>query len=142
GTALAGLAYRRPFDLVDIPDAHRVVAADYVTTEDGTGLVHLAPAFGADDLAVCRTNGLPLGNPIAPDGRFLDHLPLVGGGVFKDADQTLVDELERAGLLFKSERVEHPYPHCWRCHTPLMYYAQPSWYIRTTAAREALLREN
>jgi len=142
GADLAGLRYRAPFDLVDIPDAHLVVLADYVTTEDGTGLVHQAPAFGADDLAVCRANGLPLINPIAPNGRFLDKVPLVGGVFFKDADAILVEELRHAGLLFRYERFEHSYPHCWRCHTPLMYYAQPSWYIRTTAVREALLREN
>jgi isoleucyl-tRNA synthetase len=142
GTALAGLRYRRPFELVEIPDAHLVVLAEYVTTGDGTGLVHQAPAFGADDLAVCRANGLPLVNPIAPDGRFLGDVPLVGGVFFKDADPILVEELKRAGLLFRYEGFEHSYPHCWRCHTPLMYYAQPSWYIRTTSVRDALLREN
>ncbi|QOC94988.1 isoleucine--tRNA ligase [Micromonospora craniellae] len=142
GTELAGLRYQRPFDLVDIPDAHRVVLADYVTTEDGTGLVHQAPAFGAEDLAVCRANGLPVINPVAPNGRFLDEVRLVGGVFFKDADAILIEELKRAGLLFRYERFEHSYPHCWRCHTPLMYYAQPSWYIRTTTVSDALLREN
>ncbi|MQA64004.1 MAG: isoleucine--tRNA ligase [Actinophytocola sp.] len=142
GTDLAGLRYRRPFDLVDIPDAHIVVLADYVTTTDGTGLVHQAPAFGADDLAVCRANGLPLVNPVAPDGRFLDDVPLVGGVFFKHADAILVEQLKETGLLFRYENFEHSYPHCWRCHTPLIYYAQPSWYIRTTEVREALLREN
>lgn len=142
GAELAGLRYRRPFDLVEIPEAHLVVLAEYVRTEDGTGLVHQAPAFGADDLAVCRANGLPLVNPVAPNGRFLDGVPLVGGVFFKDADAILVDELKRTGLLFRYERFEHAYPHCWRCHTPLIYYAQPSWYIRTTAVGGALLREN
>ena len=79
GAKLAGQRYRRPLDLVEIPDAHLVVLADYVTTEDGTGLVHQAPAFGAEDLAVCRANGLPLVNPIGPSGRFLEEVPLVGG---------------------------------------------------------------
>jgi isoleucyl-tRNA synthetase len=142
GSDLAGLKYKRPFDLVEIPNAHIVVLADYVTTADGTGLVHQAPAFGADDLAVCRANGLPLVNPIAPNGRFHDEVPLVGGVFFKDADAILVEELKRTGLLFRYERFEHAYPHCWRCHTPLMYYAQPSWYIRTTEVRDALRREN
>jgi isoleucyl-tRNA synthetase len=142
GAELAGLRYRRPFDLVEIPDAHLVVLADYVTTEDGTGLVHQAPAFGAEDLAVCRANGLPLVNPVAPNGRFQDEVPLVGGVFFKDADAMLIEELKRSGLLLRFERFEHSYPHCWRCHTPLIYYAQPSWYIRTTAVRDALLREN
>ena len=142
GADLAGLRYQRPFDLVDIPDAQIVVLADYVTTSDGTGLVHQAPAFGADDLAVCRANGLPLVNPVAPNGRFLDEVPLVGGVFFKEADAALVTELRRTGRLFRYEPFEHSYPHCWRCHTPLIYYAQPSWYIRTTDVRSALLREN
>ncbi|EID79782.1 isoleucine--tRNA ligase [Rhodococcus opacus] len=142
GAELAGLRYRRPFDLVDVPDAHLVVLADYVTTADGTGLVHQAPAFGADDLAVCRANGLPVVNPIGPNGRFLDEIPLVGGVFFKSAEQILVDDLTARGLLFEYQRYEHSYPHCWRCHTPLMFYAQPSWYIRTASVREALRREN
>ncbi|KAA5837308.1 isoleucine--tRNA ligase [Saccharopolyspora hirsuta] len=142
GTALAGLRYRRPFDLVDIPDAHFVVLADYVSTEDGTGLVHQAPAFGADDLAVCRENGLPVVNPVGPDGRFAADVGLVGGMFFKDADAVLVEDLRHRDLLLHYSTFEHQYPHCWRCHTPLMYYAQLSWYIRTTAIRDALQREN
>ncbi|WP_024805765.1 isoleucine--tRNA ligase [Nocardia sp. BMG51109] len=142
GAELAGLPYRPAFDLVDIPDAHRIVPADYVTTADGTGLVHQAPAFGADDLAVSRENGLPLVNPIEPDGRFRGGLRLIGGLFFKDADPVLIEELDERGLLLRRTDFEHSYPHCWRCHTPLMYYAQPSWYIRTTAVRDALHREN
>ncbi|MFC6238705.1 isoleucine--tRNA ligase [Longivirga aurantiaca] len=142
GTELAGTTYSRPFDLVDIPDAHYVVTADYVTTEDGSGLVHLAPAFGADDLLVGRANGLPVVNPVRPDGTFEEGIPLVGGMFFKKADAPLVDDLQARGLLFKHVPYEHAYPHCWRCHTPLVYYAQPSWYIRTTAVKDALLREN
>jgi len=142
GRELAGLHYRRPFDLVDIPDAHFVVLADYVTTEDGTGLVHQAPAFGAEDLAVCRENNLPVVNPVAPNGHFIEDVPMVGGVFFKDADAILVKELQRKGLLFRQQGYEHPYPHCWRCHTPLMYYAQLSWYIRTTMIKDELKREN
>ncbi|MET9491011.1 isoleucine--tRNA ligase [Nocardia sp. NPDC006630] len=142
GDQLAGLRYCRPFDLVDIPDAHRVVVADYVTTTDGTGLVHQAPAFGADDLKVCRANGLPVVNPVARDGHFLDTVGLVGGLFFKDADPVLIADLTTRGLLLRSQPFEHSYPHCWRCHTPLMYYAQPSWYIRTTSVRDAMQREN
>ena len=135
-------AYARPFDLVDIPEAHFVVVDEYVTTEDGTGLVHQAPAFGADDLRVCRRYGLPVVNPIRPDGRFGDEVPLVGGEFFKHADAALVKDLDARGRLFRHTGYEHAYPHCWRCHTPLLYYAQPSWYIRTTAKKDALLREN
>ncbi|NEK58581.1 isoleucine--tRNA ligase [Geodermatophilus sabuli] len=137
--------YRRPFELVDFPegeDAHYVVLADYVTTDDGTGLVHQSPAFGADDLAVCRSYGLPVVNPIDPTGHFLPEVPLVGGHFFKAADDALVVDLAQRGVLFRELRYEHSYPHCWRCHTPLMYYAQPSWYIRTSAVKDQLLAEN
>ena len=142
GRDLEGITYKRPFDYVEIPGSHFVVLAAYVTTEDGTGLVHQSPAFGADDLATCRAYGLPVVNPIAPDGRFLPEVPVVGGMFFKDADKTLVRELKASGALYKHQPFEHSYPHCWRCHTALMYYAQPSWYIRTTSIKEALLREN
>jgi isoleucyl-tRNA synthetase len=144
GAEMERWAYRRPFDLVDFggAEAHFVVTADYVTTEDGTGLVHQAPAFGEDDLRTCRAYGLPVVNPVRPDGTFEDGLPLVGGQFFKKADEALVTELRERGLLFHHEAYEHSYPHCWRCHTPLLYYAQPSWYIRTTRVKDALLREN
>ena len=135
--------YARPFDLVDIPaPAHYVVLATYVTTEDGTGLVHQSPAFGADDLAVARAYGLPVVNPVRADGHFADEVPLVGGQFFKHADTDLINDLDRRGRLLRHETYEHSYPHCWRCHTPLMYYAMPSWYIRTTQVKDALLREN
>ena len=142
GKELERVTYKRPFDYIEIPDAHYVVLATYVTTEDGTGLVHQAPAFGADDLAVCRSYGLPVVNPIAPDGHFLADVPVVGGVFFKEADKPLVKELKASGALYKHQQYEHTYPHCWRCHTALMYYAQPSWYIRTTSIKDALLREN
>ena len=142
GKELERVTYKRPFDYIEIPDAHFVVLATYVTTEDGTGLVHQAPAFGADDLAVCRSYGLPVVNPIAPDGHFLPEVPVVAGMFFKDADKPLVKELKASGALYKHQQYEHTYPHCWRCHTALMYYAQPSWYIRTTSIKDALLREN
>ena len=142
GKNLEHTTYKRPFDYVEIPNAHYVVLADYVTTEDGTGLVHQSPAFGADDLAVCRAYGLPVVNPIAPDGTFLPEVAVVGGMFFKDSDKVLVKELKASGALYKHQQYEHSYPHCWRCHTALMYYAQPSWYIRTTSIKDALLREN
>ncbi|KAA6222422.1 isoleucine--tRNA ligase [Streptomyces albofaciens JCM 4342] len=135
-------AYRRPFDLVELEGANFVVNAEYVTTDDGTGLVHQAPAFGEDDLKTCRGYGLPVVNPVRPDGTFEEGLALVGGQFFKKADEHLVADLDARGLLFKHVAYEHSYPHCWRCHTALLYYAQPSWYIRTTAVKDALLREN
>ncbi|MFC4536503.1 isoleucine--tRNA ligase [Sphaerisporangium dianthi] len=142
GTELEHVPYSRPFDLVDIPAAHFVVLGDYVTVEDGTGLVHQAPAFGADDMTVCKRYGLPVVNPIGPDGRFLPDVPQVGGKFFKDADEGLTEDLRARGLLFRGSHFEHAYPHCWRCHTPLLYYALPSWYIRTTRIKDRLLAEN
>jgi isoleucyl-tRNA synthetase len=142
GSQLAGATYQPPFSLVDIPNAHVVVTGTFVTTEDGTGLVHLAPAFGADDMAVGRAHGLPVVNPVLPDGRFAEHIPMVGGMFFKSADPRLIDDLSDRGLLFSSHLHEHSYPHCWRCGTPLLYYALPSWFIRTTAIRDQLLAQN
>ncbi len=142
GSELEHITYQRPLDLIEIPDSHYIVLADYVTIEDGTGLVHQSPAFGADDLQVSRRYGLPVVNPMAPDGKFLPEVPLVGGVFFKEADKTLVRELKSRGVLFRQLQFEHSYPHCWRCHTPLMYYAQPSWYIRTTAIKDKLIAEN
>ena len=142
GRELERITYQRPFDYVEIPDSHFVVLATYVTTEDGTGLVHQSPAFGADDLQVCRSYGLPVVNPIAADGTFLPNVHVVGGTFFKEADKQLVKELKKSGALYKHLPYEHPYPHCWRCHTALIYYAQPSWYIRTTSIKDELIREN
>ncbi|MEY4693513.1 MAG: hypothetical protein RL437_793, partial [Actinomycetota bacterium] len=142
GKELERITYSRPFDVVEIPDAHFVVLADYVTTEDGSGLVHQAPAFGADDLKTCRSYNLPTVNPVRPDGHFETGIQLVGDLFFKDADKPIVKDLKVRGLLYKHQPYEHQYPHCWRCHTALIYYAQPSWYIRTTSIKDALIREN
>ncbi|MDW6063451.1 isoleucine--tRNA ligase [Streptomyces sp. FXJ1.4098] len=143
GAEMERWTYQRPFSLVDVDgDAHFVVNAEYVTTEDGTGLVHQAPAFGEDDLRTCKAYGLPYVNPVRTDGTFEEGLELVGGQFFKKADEALTADLQARGLLFRHVPYEHSYPHCWRCHTALLYYAQPSWYIRTTAVKDALLREN
>jgi isoleucyl-tRNA synthetase len=142
GTELERWGYQRPFDLLPMDGANYVVLADYVTTDDGTGLVHQAPAFGADDLAVSRAYDLPVVTPIERDGHFAGDLPLVGGAFFKDADEALVADLRKRGLLFRHLPYKHSYPHCWRCHTPLMYLALPSWYVRTTAVKDRLLAEN
>ncbi|MBS2537762.1 isoleucine--tRNA ligase [Catenulispora sp. NF23] len=142
GAEMERWTYQRPFGLIDIPDAHYVVLADYVTTEDGTGLVHQAPAFGADDLATCKKYDLPVVNPIRGDGTFAESVPMVGGVFFKKADEVLTSDLRERGVLFKHLEYEHSYPHCWRCHTALLYYAQPAWYIRTTALKNAMMREN
>ncbi|MGN6609494.1 MAG: isoleucine--tRNA ligase [Jatrophihabitans sp.] len=143
GTELERWTYRRPFDFVPFPtEAHFVVLADYVTTDDGSGLVHQSPAFGAEDMAVCKAYDLPVVKPVLDDGHFAADVPLVGGQFFKDADAALVADLRSRDLLFRHLPYTHAYPHCWRCHTPLMYYALPSWYIRTTAIKDRLLAEN
>ncbi len=151
GADMDGWTYQRPFELVDwpsrtderdLPDAHFVVLEDYVTAEDGTGLVHQSPAFGEDDFASCRRNGVAMVNPIDATGHFPDGIPLVGGQFFRHANADLVDDLTKRGLLFRHVPYEHSYPHCWRCHTALLYYAQPSWYVRTTQIKDDLLREN
>ena len=146
GKDLEGTTYKRPFDWIEFPETdaplHSVLLADYVTTEDGTGIVHQSPAFGADDLITCRAYGLPVVNPVLPDGTFAADVPEVGGVFFKTADAALVDILRTNGSLFAHLPYEHSYPHCWRCHTALIYYAQPSWYIKTTAIKDQLIAQN
>jgi len=146
GAELIGSHYRRPFDLIDLNrfgvDPHRVVHGDHVTTDAGTGLVHMAPAFGAEDHAVAKVEGLETVNPILANGHFAADVPLVGGMFFKDADAPLAAALRESGVLFREETYPHSYPHCWRCHTPLIYYALPSWFIRTTEIKDRLVQEN
>jgi isoleucyl-tRNA synthetase len=142
GASLAGAAYEPPFSLVGVPGGHHVVTASFVTMDEGTGLVHLAPAFGADDLDTGRRHGLPVVNPVRPDGRFAGDLPLVGGLPVRDASEPLIASLADRGRLFRSGPYRHSYPHCWRCGTPLLYYALPAWYIRTTAIKDQMLAEN
>ena len=145
GSDLVGLRYQRLFELPEaagVSDAWRVVAADYVSTEDGTGIVHQAPAFGAEDYDVCQREGLPMFNPMAADGHFLDSTPLVGGDWFKDANKKINRDLRERGLLYKQENYLHNYPHDWRKGTPLMSYPVESWFIRTTAIKDSLVGLN
>ncbi len=146
GTDLVGKTYRPVFDTFaghpEADQAWRVVAADFVSTEDGTGIVHLAPAFGADDFAVGQREGLPLFNPVTAEGRFTDAVPLVAGEWFKDADRALARDLRERGLLYRHETTLHNYPHDWRKGTPLMSYPVDSWFIRTTAIKDRLIELN
>ncbi|HET7510236.1 MAG TPA: isoleucine--tRNA ligase [Solirubrobacterales bacterium] len=154
GSELVGRAYRGPvFALADggPPNAFRVLAGDFVTTEDGTGLVHIAPAFGEDDYKVAAekglfdpTNATTLYNPVGLDGKFDRRVTGFEGQFVKDPEVTkeLIADLERRGLLFREQVYEHSYPHCWRCGTPLLYYAKSSWYIATSQARDQLLANN
>jgi isoleucyl-tRNA synthetase len=141
GTTLVGSRYEPPYPNVE--GAHTIVAADFVSMTDGTGLVHMAPAFGPDDLAVGRAQGWPVWRPVADDGTFTDDAPAFVRGLFvKDADPVIIDELRSRGIVFRAERYEHAYPFCWRCKTPLLYLARTSWYVRTTAVRDRMLAVN
>ena len=139
---LVGLHYEPLYQFFPVEgDYAYVVAADYVSTEDGTGIVHIAPAFGAEDMAVGRANNLPLIMTINGAGEFLREVTWAGVFV-KDADPQIEDELASRGLLYKSGTIEHTYPFCWRCDTPLLYYAKRTWYIRTSQHKEALVALN
>jgi isoleucyl-tRNA synthetase len=144
GSALAGMAYEPPFDYIADygPRGHTVLEADFVTTEDGTGLVHTAVAFGEDDFRLGEQYGLTLQNPVRPDGAFDNRMGEFAGRNVKEADPDIVEALRAKGRLLRSEVYEHAYPHCWRCGTPLLYYAKSSWYIRTTDVRDRMLAEN
>lgn len=119
-----------------------VVAGDFVSTEDGTGIVHIAPAFGADDLAVGQKYKLPVLRTVAPDGKVIDQVTKFRGMWFKDADPEISNDLRERGLMYKSGKHEHSYPFCWRSGTPLMYYARETWFIRSTEYRDQLVNLN
>ena len=141
GSRLVGVRYEPPYPNVEA--AHTVVEGAFVSMEDGTGVVHLAPAFGADDLAAGTAQGWPTFKPVGDDGRFTDLAPaFVRDKFVKDADPAIVEDLRERGLLIRSGTYEHTYPFCWRCGTPLLYYARTSWYVRTTAVKERLLEVN
>jgi isoleucyl-tRNA synthetase len=144
---LVGTRYRRAFDLIPITEEEAargwtVVADGYVTAGDGSGLVQTSPAYGAEDLAVGQRYGTPVLHPVGPDGTFGTETGWLAGRFVKEADADLVEDLRRRGLLWRSEPHRHAYPHCWRCGTPLIYYALTSWYARTTAKKDRLLAEN
>ncbi len=123
-------------------DAFFVVNADFVTMEDGTGIVHIAPGFGADDYEVGKKHDLPVLQAIGTNGIFKDFAKPYNGMYIKDADKEIIKDLKISGQLFKKEMYEHSYPHCWRCDKPLIYIAQQSWYIRTTQFKEQLIKNN
>ncbi|MFM8781561.1 MAG: class I tRNA ligase family protein, partial [Gemmatimonadota bacterium] len=114
----------------------------FVSAEAGSGVVHMAPAFGADDYAAGQRHGLAFLNPVNARGEFPAELPVVGGQFVKEADAAIIAELEQRDQVWKSQRFTHSYPHCWRCRTPLLYYARASWFVRTTAYRDAMLARN
>jgi isoleucyl-tRNA synthetase len=146
GAALAGLRYEPPFPFLPAdtygPNGHTVLPADFVTADDGSGLVHTAVAFGEDDFRLGQEAGLTVVNPVNADGTYDERIGPFSGRFVKDADADLVEDLRARGRLLRAEAYEHAYPHCWRCSTPLLYYAKPSWYIATSRIRDRLLAAN
>jgi isoleucyl-tRNA synthetase len=146
GRDMLGAGYEPPFPFIPAeaygPKGHTVLPADFVSAEDGTGIVHTAVAFGEDDYRLGDEQGLTVVNPVRLDGTYDERVgPYVGRWV-KDADADLIEDLRARGVLLRAQRLLHSYPHCWRCGTPLLYYAKPSWYIRTSALRDRLLAAN
>ncbi len=144
GAELEGGHYERPFAFLDATegDPWRIVAAAYVTDGDGSGIVHIAPAFGEEDAQVGRAEGLPVLNPVDEDGAFDHRIEPYAGTFVKDADRAIIAALAERGILVAEEAYEHAYPHCWRCGTPLIYWAKTSWFARTSERRAELLEQN
>ena len=141
GRELEGLFYRPLYATSDgnDADAYKVVTAGYVSMDDGTGIVHTAPAYGAEDMELGRAHGLPTIHTVSLDGN-IEHPEPPGSGKFvKEADEDIMRDLEQRGLLYKRGIYRHTYPFCWRCDSPLLYYAKSSWYIRTPAKQQALV---
>jgi isoleucyl-tRNA synthetase len=147
GEQLVGARYQRPFDILDAPAPGsdrlwRVYAADFVEAGEGTGLVHVAPAFGEADADLARAEQLPLLNPVDATASFDEQVPAWQGQFVKDVDPDIIDALRQKGLLVSAEGYSHSYPHCWRCQTPLIYWAKKSWFLRTSEQRAQLTGEN
>jgi isoleucyl-tRNA synthetase len=139
GKKLKGVKYQPLFTFLALDKpAHYVVLGDFVTTEDGTGLVHIAPAFGAEDMEASLEFDLPILQTVAEDGTFIADVRPWSGKFVKDADPLITEDLEARGLLYRVETYTHTYPFCWRCDTPLIYYARGTWYVRTTEFKEQL----
>jgi isoleucyl-tRNA synthetase len=143
GAELAGQAYSPPYKDFELPEnAHRIVTGDFVTASDGCGIVHIAPAFGADDLNVAREYDLPVIHSVDTAGHFVPEVQWLAGKWFKDGDALIVRDLKERKLLYRKADYVHSYPHCWRCQNPLMYYATDSWFIRNTSMKEQLIAKN
>ena len=146
GTELVGTAYEAPFPYIPAdaygPKGHTVLPADFVTAEEGTGLVHTAIAFGEDDFRLGEQQGLNVVNPVRLNGSYDERIGPYAGRWVKDADPDLIEDLRGRGRLLRAEEYKHSYPHCWRCGTPLLYYAKPSWYIATSQIKDRMLAAN
>ncbi|HEY4276902.1 MAG TPA: isoleucine--tRNA ligase [Conexibacter sp.] len=144
GRTIVDARYEPPFDLLSDhgPRGHSVLAADHVTLDKGTGLVHTAMAFGEEDFVLCERHGIPLVNPVRTDGTYDERVTGWEGVFVGDATPRVIDELRAAGKLVEAAPFTHSYPHCWRCDSKLLYYAKESWYIATRDERHAMLRQN
>ncbi len=142
GADVVGVRYEPPYRLTDAPAAHRVYAASFVNLEDGTGIVHIASAFGEDDYRLGQEVGLPFVQPVDRTGHFTDEFALCAGRFVKDADPDVIADLRARSILYREVEYEHDYPFCWRCDTPLLYYAMDSWYVRTTEFKDAMIANN
>jgi len=143
GAELAGLRYTPPFPYFEGRDnAHQVLAADFVTTEDGTGIVHLAPGFGEDDAAVCQASGIETVVPVDAHGRFTAEVADYEGQQVFDANPNVIRDLKAKGIVLRHETYDHSYPHCWRCRNPLIYRAVGSWFIKVTEFRDRMVELN
>ncbi|HOT05289.1 MAG TPA: isoleucine--tRNA ligase, partial [Atribacter sp.] len=142
GKELIGLSYNPLMTFLAAPKGYQVYHGDFVSTEEGTGIVHIAPAFGEDDMRLAQTFDLPVLHPVKADGTYDESVPLWHGLWVKDADPLIIKYLQSTGQLYRQETHRHTYPFCWRCDTPLLYYAKGSWFIRSTAVKETLLENN
>jgi isoleucyl-tRNA synthetase len=144
GRDLVGLDYEPlyPYSVPAEGRAHYVVHADFVSTEEGTGVVHTSALYGVDDLKLCQEKGIPFKHTVGLDGKFLPYVEQFAGLHVKEADPVILDDLKARGLLYKSETILHTYPFCWRCSTALVYYALDSWYVRTTDRKAELIANN
>ncbi|MEK5038474.1 isoleucine--tRNA ligase [Sporosarcina sp. FSL K6-3457] len=142
GAELKGLSYSAPFEFVEVAIGHQVVEADYVTEDSGTGIVHIAPAYGEDDYHVIQDNGFSFVNVVDEKGQYTAEVPAFQGRFVKDCDVDIIRYLADKGLLYSKEKFEHNYPHCWRCDSPLLYYANDNWFIKTTALQQPFIDNN
>ncbi|WP_029451560.1 isoleucine--tRNA ligase [Clostridium algidicarnis] len=143
GEEILGLEYEQLFKFYTPEEkAFFIIHGDFVTLTDGTGIVHTAPAYGEDDSMVCKAYNLPLINLVDTEGKFMDCVEPWKGIFVKKADPKILEYMKENGMLFKSEKFTHSYPHCWRCDTPLLYYPKESWFVKTTALREKLIENN
>ncbi|RAV32274.1 isoleucine--tRNA ligase [Corynebacterium heidelbergense] len=143
GSELVGLTYTPPFSyFADHPNAFQILAAEYVTVEDGTGIVHQAPAFGEDDMDTCARADIDLVIPVDMDGKFTEQVPDYAGQLVFDANKNIIRDLKQAGRVFQHKTIEHSYPHSWRSGEPLIYMALPSWFVAVTKFRDRMVQLN